>query len=79
MNALYLLGFAFVIGMMTCEGKQIADSPVAERSLSCASIDCGRWNVCRRFDKCLCSNRGDVRSGCITREQAKSLGATWEP
>ncbi|KAK8765305.1 hypothetical protein V5799_032087 [Amblyomma americanum] len=35
MNALYLLGFVFVIGMMTCEGKQIAGSSVEERSGRC--------------------------------------------
>ncbi|KAK8788577.1 hypothetical protein V5799_021648 [Amblyomma americanum] len=79
MNALYLVGFAFVIGMMSCEGKHIADSPVAERSTAPCMIDCTRWNVCRMFDKCECYNRGDVSKRCITKEQAKSWGAEWEP
>uniref|UniRef100_A0A023FDE8 Putative secreted protein n=1 Tax=Amblyomma cajennense TaxID=34607 RepID=A0A023FDE8_AMBCJ len=69
MNALFLLGFAFAIGMMTCEGKQIAGSPIVERSSECM-VDCARGNGCP-FGQCLCYTKGDFPETCISKEEAR--------
>uniref|UniRef100_A0A023FBB9 Putative secreted protein n=1 Tax=Amblyomma cajennense TaxID=34607 RepID=A0A023FBB9_AMBCJ len=77
MNALYLLGFALVIGMMTCEGKPVADTPVAERSMWCL-VDCTPYNPCHSSGKCHCYTRGDDdRNRCITKEEAEEIGITY--
>ncbi|KAK8765304.1 hypothetical protein V5799_032086 [Amblyomma americanum] len=73
MNALYLLGFAFVIGMMACEGNVIPGSPVAERSMVCY-LDCSPSTYCHRYRKCLCYYRGDYRDTCVTQEEGLKKG-----
>ncbi|KAK8777768.1 hypothetical protein V5799_020891 [Amblyomma americanum] len=65
MNALYILGCALVIVLVTCEGKP-HDSDTTRRRRNCEEYCDRLYNPCRG-DKCLCICRGDRRSVCYPK------------